>query len=568
MKSMLTMDDQARVGPVVSGPGRRAARTILRWLGTVTAEAARGYEAIALQPSVAAVLVVVIALLLAAAASAAHGFRPPGIHDEFSYLLGADTFASGRLTNPTHPMWRYFETFHVLQRPTYTSKYPPANALFLAAGWVLTGRPIVGVWVTFAFMCVALHWMLVAWIGRRWALGLTLAVTSWLSATYWSYSYWGGAIAAGAGALALGALYRIVERRGGTGTAILLGVGLLLLANSRPYEGALLAVPITFALVRWAWRDRQSTWRRRWTHILLPLMSVGAVGMLCMGIYNQAVTGNWHEMPYLAYEKQVSVAPIFLWQGSRAAAVLPEGAVANVPRLSHDSSSPPEGMRPGRLRYVASLADDFLIFIIPIGLTLPLLLIPLAMKKRWTRFALSASAWMAFGMGVSTFFQTHYAAPMVALLLGLYGDCLRWLARFRLGARPAGRTFAAAIVALWFLMGLAATAQACLRQLRPSTRERITAGWRWQRQLISDTLTRRGPRNLVIVRYSGQRAPNNEWVYNAANIDGSAVVWARDRGDSANKPLLDYFRDRTVWSVHVDGDEGPYRVSRYVPQAP
>ncbi len=565
MKSSHTAEDRSALGRVAPARDGRWTRSGVSWLGGATQFLSRAYYSIALRPLIAGVVVTLAALLLAAAAGAARGFPPPSVHDEFSYLLGADTFANGRLTNPTHPMWRYFETFHVLQRPTYNSKYPPANALFIAAGWALTGQPIVGVWMSFAFMCAAVYWMLRAWIGVKWGLGLSLAFTSWAAASYWSYSYWGGAVAAGAGALMLGALYRIVEGREGVGNTILLGLGLLLLANSRPFEGMLLAIPAAVVFVRWLWRDRHATWRRKSTNVLLPLLLVGAVGISCMGIYFRAVTGSWREMPYLSYHKARDATPRFIWQQPFVVAPHADKTIRWFNGLE-DTTFRSARTPFGRVNYVRFLVSDFFGLVIPVALAFPLLLIPLATRSRRTRFALITIAWAVCGMGLSAWFLPHYAAPLVALVLVVYGDCLRWLSRLRVGNQPVGRALSAAAVTLWFFIGVGNTTLVFVSRERGSSNGPLA--WATQRRLIADTLSRGGRRNLVVVRYGGTHSPNSEWVYNAANIDAAPIVWARDMGDPGNQPLLDYFRDRAAWVVEVNGDRGPFHVSPYVPLVP
>ena len=186
------------------------------------------------------------------------GIPLPNWNDEFSYLLAANTFTAGRLTNPTHPMWAHFESFQIIMCPTYMSMYAPGQGLVLAAGKVLGGHPWVGIWVATAVLCAVLCWMLQGWFSPVWALfGGILAVFHLGILSYWMNSYWCPAVAAIGGALVLGAIPRLRARLR-IRDSILLALGLAIMANSRPYEGLVFSIAVGIALPFWLnyWRLR------------------------------------------------------------------------------------------------------------------------------------------------------------------------------------------------------------------------------------------------------------------------------------------------------------------------
>src|SRR5246127_3372266 len=244
----------------------------------------------------------------------------PGIHDEFSYLLMGDTFVHGRLANPPHPLWRSFETFHVLWFPTYASKYPPAQGLVLALGQLL-GNPWIGVLFSAAAMAALFVWMLQAWIPARWAfLAGVLAAFRLCIASYWMNSYWGGAVAAIGGALVLGAFGRM-KKRPSLAMGILLALGVAILFNSRPYESVFFCLPVLGAMLFWLWRQFKET-ETHHVALRLVVLPVGVILLVTgclMARYNWRVTGHAALPPY-AYDARLhDRAAMFVWQTPKPA---------------------------------------------------------------------------------------------------------------------------------------------------------------------------------------------------------------------------------------------------------
>jgi len=81
------------------------------------------------------------------------------------------------------------------------------------------------------------------------------------------------------------------------------------------------------------------------------------------------------------------------------------------------------------------------------------------------------------------------------------------------------------------------------------------------RVAIQKKLEATAGRHVVLVRYSEEHSPHDEWVYNGADIDGSKVIWARFLNSQINGRLIAYYHDRKIWVV--DADDNPPALRPY-----
>ncbi|RIK88620.1 MAG: hypothetical protein DCC67_00330 [Planctomycetota bacterium] len=497
------------------------------------------------RPWVAAALLGTTSLCISAALSVAR-WPMPAVHDEFSYLLAADTFCEGRLTNPPHPHWQHFETFHVIQQPTYASKYPPGQGLFLALGQRITGRPIAGVWVETALATVACYWMLLGWTSRRWAaVGGALFAVHPSYQLYWGQSYWGGTAALLAAALVFGAALRM-RWRCRAADAVCMASGAVLLAVTRPFEG------FVFCLLTGLWvlshylrRGLPGDWRQFVVQTVAPQAAVLGLGMGALFVYHQAVTGDPLTFPYAVHERTYGQSPLFI---GRQPSPPPTYRHAMIEKFHSGweldwvrRQQSLAGWLQTKWRFIAYDAE----FFFPGLLGLPaLLLAATPLRRGWGRATPALVISLAsFAISLAAIWNfPHYAAPTAPLLLMAVVAGLRRadvMARRRFGWRFLVVGFAAIQVLLF-------AAKAVDHAARP------VFGWWAERAAIQDQLEATPRRHLVFVEYDASHDPNAEWVYNRADIDRAKVVWARKMDPASDASLARHFADRTVWLVEPD----------------
>jgi hypothetical protein len=480
----------------------------------------------------------------------------PAVNDEFGYLLTADTFAHGRLANPTHPLWHHFETIGVYHEPAYVAKYPVATAWFLALGQVVFGHPWWGQLIAYALAAAATAWMLRAFVGPRWALvgGVLLALHPNLQrfqaydygwANYsWSHSYWGGAVAMLGAALLFGGL-RHFQHRSRPVYGIVAGVGAGLLLTSRPLESVLVALPFALALlVRIVRRAPQRG--RILGRFALPAVLALAPFVAFLLVDNRAATGNPFELAHQHYARQYGAAAEFLFETPRT----PPASYGNLEmsRFYLDWVRPTFEARSTHLAdYLDSrfraLEKYFATFF---STTWPaLLVLPLLLRRSAWRLA-AASVGISFVLLLAVFdFHPHYAAPSFPLAFALMcGGMARML---RLAGRESllGRVVVVGIIALTTCSRLWAIPPGQEFEEPPAN------DWPRMRAFVVEELTKRPGKDLIVVTTHPNHYLFQNWVHNGADLENDEVVFARDLDlPLAGNPIVDYYPNRHVW--HLD----------------
>lgn len=507
-----------------------------------------------------------------------NGFPVPHVHDELSYLLAADTYASGRLTNPTPAFFEHFEAPHILVEPSYMSKYPPMQGLFMAAGQFFFGHPIFGVWLSCGAAAAALFWMLSIWTNGKWAFLGTLLMILFIGINgYWAQSYWGGMAAATGGALFFGGFRQLFKKLSG-GTTLLMILGGIVLVNARPFEGTATMVPSLIVLLIWLVRDRKNSISRKFSQVIAPAVLLTGIALSAMAYNNYRITGSAAKFAYTAHQAQYHPTALFIFQSPY------ESATKGTPRLRKlyeylSTSAPLRNLDSFGLPDTVYLYPLYgfvcLLFLLPFFLLSPPLMIflfvmtfPLIRRSRWLALIAGTILFTLFCMSFAAFWDNyHYSASLTGCIFLLTVAGLRQIIVY--SRKNSQMKIAYALLLLLVTasfihqMIYLPTASSMPDSSAMNDLENVNLKLDQLTELpanikITDLKTeiermveKLPDKYIALVTYDKNFTFHDEIIYNKADIANSKIIWATDLGEEKNTGLLNFYNNRKIIKIEI-----------------
>ena len=216
-----------------------------------------------------------------------------------------------------------------------------------------------------------------------------------------------------------------------------MALGIAILANSRPYEGLLLCVPVAVCLFWWV-----ATKKRPAVSVLLRRAAAPGASdswsPAMMAYYNYRVFGDALTLPYQVNRATYASAPVFLWQQPRPEPVYRHKVMrdfysrremggfsvrADTPRVSAWDGARKLGIA--------------LFFFLRHRVVPPLIMLPRVFRDRRMRFLVVAGGRIRVGLSVNAWLFPHYLAPFTC---GVYAILLQAMRHLRaLASRGSSR---------------------------------------------------------------------------------------------------------------------------------
>jgi hypothetical protein len=453
----------------------------------------------------------------------------PRIHDEFSYLLGAQMLARGRLWMSQHPLADFFESFHILVKPVYASIYFPGTALLHVPG-VWLGLPTWVTPVVIAGAIVGMTYRVVAELldGVAGILACLLLVGDG-SFRVFSTVVMAQLPAALLGLLMIWAWLRWRRERSHTWAAAF-GFIAGWAAITRPVDALVYAIPIAVAMAWDLRKQRAKTWLTTAGVVVAASIPLFALQIA----FDVGVTGRPFQTPYVAYLEQNQPGSAFgsRVDSSHASATRPASALPQKQIYYQELFETERGLRAtGFVRwFVERLAMS-------VWLTLPssslLILIPLIVLRPRVGpigVLLVVPALFLAMYALNPFFLGHYALaiePCIACWVVVAASALSGSSR---GPGPV------------LTVGIAAICLAALPEINPGIADGsqmmpVIATAEQKLATIDDAPA------VVLFRFHSGSSVHEEPVYNStvAWPDDAKIVRAHDLGPERDREIFDYY---------------------------